>query len=179
MAGMDYDGIAGIIRMIEAGEKPNFFAVEVITYHAAIESELERIIAPNLLEPDALFRTSPKLGFGQKANLLRAFWRGKADKGDTLVKVLKSFNNLRNAVAHADNKEIKGCHAGLTQSYRAIDNSIGDEVNMLEVSQGICLFMQDGTNVSELNALFDGLAKLVNEDMPRFLGVDPSELRDS
>lgn len=171
MAGADYDGIAGIMRLLEAGDVPDTFAIEVITYHAAIHSELERIVGALVAHPEELFTTSPKLSFGHLANLLRAVWAGEIGHADILVSVLHRFNDLRNAVAHYDQKQIKSCHAGLTNAYRNIDPATGDEADIAEVAQGICLFMQDGSNVADLKAIFQGLATLVNETLPRGSGT--------
>lgn len=46
-----------------------------------------------------------------------------------------------------------------------------DDYPILEVAQGICLFMADGTTVDDLKATFAALDKLVNIDMPRALGA--------
>jgi hypothetical protein len=171
VAGADYDGIGGVMRLLKAGEKPDTFAIEVVTYHAAVENELERVINTLVERPDELFTTSPKLTFGHKANLLRAVWQGDPAQADILHEVLYRFQMVRNAVAHPDSKAIKGCMAGLAQAYRRIDQSIGDEVSILEAAQGICLFMEDGSNVTQLKAIFDGLDHLVNKAMPQALGV--------
>lgn len=175
MAGADYDGIRGVMRLLKAGEKPDTFAIEVVTYHAAIESELELIIATLVKRPEDFFTTSPKLTFGHKANLLRAVWEGDPAQADIIHEVLQRFQMVRNAVAHPDSKAIKGCMAGLTQAYRKIDASIGDDVSILEVAQGICLFLQDGSNVSDMKAMFEGLDQLVNVTMPKTIGVRGSD----
>lgn len=170
MAGADYDGIGGVMRLLKAGKQPDPFAIEVVTYHAAVESELELVIGTLINRPDELFDTSPKLQFGHKANILRAVWKGKPEQADIIVEVLHRFQMLRNAVAHTDNKQIKSCVAGLMHAYRKIDDTIGDEVPILEVAQGICLFMADGSNVSELKAAFEGLDHLVEVAIPKALG---------
>ena len=172
MAGVNYDGIGGVMRLLKAGEKPHAFAIEVVTYHAAVESELELIIGSLVNRPQELFQASPRLTFGHKANILKAVWKGDPKQADIITEVLLKLQNLRNAVAHTDHTEIKGCLAGLTKAYRKIDATIGDEVSVLEVAQGICLFMQDGFNVSELKAVFEGLDNLVNVVMPAALGAN-------
>jgi hypothetical protein len=172
MAGMDYDGIAGVLRVLEAGQKPETFAIEVITFHAAIEHEIEIALRKIIPRPDALFTGTPKLGFAHKAKLLNALWQREGEDADTLAKVLHAFQNLRDAVAHSDRKEIKGCNTNLTVAYRAIAKNDSDDYPILEVAQGICLFMADGTTVDELKATFAALGKLVNEDMPRALGMN-------
>lgn len=169
MAGAHYDGIAGVMRLIEAGKEPDTFAVEVVTYHAVIESEIEAVISELVPRPEGLFTTSPRMSFGHKIHLLKALWAGAPDQADKLCAVLRRFQEVRNAVAHPDPKQIKGCVAGLTHAYREIDPTIGDEADILEVAQGICLFLQDGSNVTELKALFDGLGQLVNSGIPKVI----------
>ena len=174
MAGMHYDGIAGVLRVLEAGEKPQTFAIEVVTFHAAIEHEIEIALSKIIPRPDALFTGTPKLGFPHKAKILNALWQRKGEDADKLAKVLHAFQNLRDAVAHSDRKEIKACNANLTIAYRAIAQNESDDYPVLEVAQGICLFMADGTTVDELKATFAALDKLVNKVMPRALGAKRS-----
>lgn len=171
MAGIHYDGIAGVMRLIEAGKDPDTFAIKVITYHAVIESEVEAVISSLVKRPDGLFTTSPRMTFGHKVHLLRALWAGDPEQADRLCAVLHRLQEVRNAVAHPDPKHIKGCVAGLTIAYREIDPTIGDEVDILEAAQGICLFLQDGSTVAELKTLFDGLDNLVNVDLPKAIGA--------
>jgi hypothetical protein len=171
MAGMDYDGIAGVLRVLEAGQQPETFAIEVITFHAAIEHEIEVALRKIIPRPDALFTGSPKLGFAHKAKILNALWQRDGVDADKLAKVLHAFQNLRDAVAHSDRKEIKACNTNLTTAYRAIAKNESDDYSIVEVAHGICLFMADGSTVDELMASFAGLDKLVNETMPRVFGA--------
>lgn len=173
MAGMEYDGIGGILRVLEAGEKPETFAIEVITFHAAIEHEIEIALTKILPRPDALFSGTPKLGFAHKAKILNALWQRDGRDADKLAKVLHAFQNLRDAVAHTDRKAIKACNANLTVAYREIAQNDSDDYPILEVAQGICLFLADGTTVDELKATLAALGKLVNEDLPGALGARP------
>ena len=168
---MDYDGIAGVLRVLKAGEKPETFAIEVITFHAAIEHEIEIALSKIIPRPDALFTGTPKLGFAHKAKILNALWQRDGNDGDKLANVLHSFQNLRDAVAHSDRKEIKACNTNLTVAYRAIAQNDSDDYSILEIAQGICLFMADGTTVDDLMATFAALDELVNVTMPRALGA--------
>lgn len=88
MAGMDYDGIAGILRVLEAGERPETFAIEVITFHAAIEHEIEIALSKIIPRPDAMFTGTPKLNFAHKAKILNALWQRNTEDADKLSKVL-------------------------------------------------------------------------------------------
>lgn len=170
MAGANYDGIAGLLRVTEAGANTDPFAVEVLAYHAAVESEMERVITNLVNRPDELFTTSPRLNFSHKVHLLKAVWNGDPEKADQICTVLHRLNELRNAVAHADPRHIKGCLAGLTIAYREIDSTIGDEVEIGAVAQGICLFFQDGPTVSELQAIAETVDRVVNRTLPLAFG---------
>lgn len=178
MAGLDYDGIAGVVRLLKAGGSPDPFSIFVLTYHAVIESEVEGILTNRIPNPERVFEKSPKLSFGHKVNLLHAFWAGDDEKGRIAVKVLVHFNEVRNAIAHPSGNQIKNKFAGLVQAYREIDGNAGDDIEILEIAQGICLFLQDGSDVSEFKTMADALAKVVNETMPAALGVprDASEI---
>jgi len=169
MAGMDYDGIAGVLRVLEAGETPETFSLEVITFHAAIEHEMEIALRKVIPRPDALFTGTPKLSFAHKAKILSALWQRENEAADRLARVLHAFQNLRDAVAHSDRKQIKACNTNLSIAYREIAQDDGDDYPILEVAQGICLFIADGTTVEELQAKFAALGKLANEALPRAL----------
>ncbi|WP_152972436.1 hypothetical protein [Aliiroseovarius crassostreae] len=135
-----------------------------------MESELERVIASLVKRPDGLFTTSPRLSFGHKVNLLRAVWEREPEQADKICSVLQRLNDLRNAVADADPKNISGCYTALTEAYREIDSSTGDEVDVLTVAQSICLFLGDGSIMTDFMAMTEALDNLVNVKMPKILG---------
>lgn len=166
MAGMDYNGIAGVLRVIAAGEKPEAFAIEVITFHAAIEHEVEEALRKVMPRPDALFTGSPRLGFAHKAKLLSALWQRDPKDADRLNAVLRAFQDLRDAVAHSDKVAIKSINARLFEAYREIANDGRDEYSIMEIAQGVCLFMSDGGTVDDLVAKLEGLGDLVNNHWP-------------
>lgn len=170
MAGIDYDGIAGILRVVKAGGKTdNFaFAIEVITYHAAIEAELEAALRPLMTDPDAFF-SRPKPSFAHKAKLLQAMWKKDKADAEKLGKVFRALQDLRDEVAHTD-ANIKPKHTNLTIAFREITTEHKDEYSMLEVAQGICSFMSDGETVEDVAAALAQLDKLVNVDLPAALG---------
>lgn len=173
MAGMDYDGIAGFFRVLAAGEKPETFAIEVITYHAAVEYEIEIALREIIPRPDAIFKGSPKLSFAHKAKLLNALWRKEPADADKLAAVLHAFQDLRDAVAHTDTHQIKARNTNLTIAYRSIATEDKDEYDVQEVALGICLFMADGTTVDDLVATFDKLDQVINVDLPKvFAGAN-------
>jgi len=167
MAGADYNGIEGIFRIAEAGLKPDTFAVEVLTFHAAVEFELEVILRQLLPYPDKLLKGSPKLSFAHKAKLLLALWRKDPNDADKLGKVLKAFQDLRDAVAHKDDIPLRGHKANLIKAYNEIEPECTDDPSMLEIAQGISMFMaDDGDTLDMFFGAMDKLGKLVNEDMP-------------
>lgn len=61
MAGANYNGISALLRIAKAGEKPDPFAIEVLAYHGAIESEIERVIAGLVSRPEGLCGTCQRL----------------------------------------------------------------------------------------------------------------------
>jgi hypothetical protein len=171
MAGIDYDGIAGILRVHVAGEKRETFAIEVITFHAAIEHELEVALTRIIPRPDVLFDGKPKWSFAHKAKLLQAMWQGAPEAADKLARVLKAFQDLRDAVAHNDRQNIKSCNANLTIAFKEIATYASDDYPIIEVAQGICLFLADGQTMDDVLAAFDQIDKLINEDLSRAFGT--------
>lgn len=182
MAGVEYDGIAGIMRVLEAGDQPDTFAIEVITYHAAIESELE-VVLQKLMSPrpELLFSGKPKLSFALKAKLLQATWPKKPEDADKLAGVLHAFQDLRDAVAHNDRKQIKACNTNLTIAYREIAHGDSDDYPVLEVAMGICLFLADGPpdpeETEKLRKGFEALGKFLKDDLPKALAALAREER--
>jgi hypothetical protein len=171
MAGIEYDGIEGVLRVHQAGEERETFAIEVITFHAAIEHELEVALTKIIPRPDVLFGGKPKWSFAHKAKLLQAMWRGSPNDADKLAEVLRAFQNLRDAVAHNDRKEIKSCNTNLTIAFRKIASEFSDDYSMIDVAQGICLFLADGKTEEDVRAAFGQLDKLINEKLPKVFGT--------
>jgi len=172
MAGIDYDGIAGILRVHEAGEKRETFAIEVITFHAAIEHELEVALGKIIPRSNVLFDGKPKMSFSHKAKLLQALWKGKPEDADKLAGVLKAFQDLRDAVAHYDARNIKSCKTNLTIAFWEISGTKEDDYTVLQIAQGICLFLSDGHSLDDVVAALGQLDTLINEDLPRALGAE-------
>lgn len=168
MAGVDYDGIQGLLRVLAAGEKPEPFAIEVLAFHAAVEYEIEVVLRKLLNRPDVLLTGSPKLGFGQKVKVLLALWPTDDDAVRKFGEVLKSFQQLRDAVAHMDQREVAACRENLMTAYRIMIDGEKEDYSLAEVAQSICLYMSNGTTIEGLSALFDYADKLVNKD---FLGA--------
>lgn len=176
MAGADYDGIEGIFRILKAGQRPQTFAIEVLTFHAAIEYELEVVLRKLMPHPDMLLRGKPKLGFPHKGKLLCALWKKDPRDAEALNGVLRAFEDLRNEVAHPSDGSLKSHKARLTQAFRAIKPDTGDDPSMLEIAQGISLFIADnphtGEQWTEALARFSALAvdSRVSDTWNQFLG---------
>lgn len=173
MAGTDYDGIEAVFRIAAKGEKLDTFAIEVLTFHAAAEYELEQVIRKLLPYPDKLFGKGPKLSFPHKARLLCALWQKDPNDADKLNAVLKALEDLRNEVAHQGDIPLKSHKAKLAQAFREIEPDAGDDPSMLEIAQGISMFIADGAGtLAEFKSTLDALDDLVNEQLPKALGVE-------
>lgn len=167
MAKVDYDGFAGIHRMAEAEGMVDPRVAVILTYHAALEREIDVVLAGLLPRPRKL---RPGFGFGNKIDVLAAAWKADPDDGDRLHLVLKRFNDLRNSVAHGDTKEeVEKWLGKLFDAYRAIIPDADVHIEIGEMAQGICSFMADGPTPKELLATFAALDKLVNVTMPAAL----------
>lgn len=176
MAGAHYDGIQAIFRIAKKGEKLDTFAIEVLTFHAAVEYELEVVLRKLLPHPDKLFGKGPKLGFPHKARLLCAMWQKDPADADRLNAVLKALEDLRNEVAHQGEIPLKSHKAKLDQAFREIEPEASEDPSMLEIAQGISMFVADdlGT-LADFSKTLTALSILVNEKMPAAL----SEARGS
>lgn len=173
MAGADYDGIEAVFRIAKKGEQLDTFAIEVLTFHAAVEYELEQVIRKLLPYPDKLFGKGPKLSFPHKARLLCALWQKDPNDADKLNAVLKALEDLRNEVAHQGDIPLKSHKAKLTQAFREIEPATGDDASMLEIAQGISMFIADDAGtLAEFKATLDAFDNLVNERLPKALGVE-------
>ncbi len=164
MAKVNYDGFAGIRRMAQAEASVDQRAAVILTYHAALEREIDVVLAALLPRPDKLKKG---FGFANKIDVLAAAWRGEPDAGDRLHLVMRRFNDLRNSVAHGDPiEEVERWLTKLLEAYRAIDPDVDIHVEIGEVAQGICSFMADGPTITEFTAVAEALDKLVNLTIP-------------
>lgn len=172
MAGADYNGIEAIFRIAKKGEVLDTFAIEVLTFHAAVEHELEVVLRKLLPYPDKLFGRGPKLSFPQKARLLAAMWQKDPADADRLNTVLRALEDLRNEVAHQGDIPLKSYKAKLTQAYREIEPKAGDDPSMLEIAQGISMFIADDAGtLADFHETLSAFSVLVNERMPAALGA--------
>lgn len=163
MAQVNYDGFAGIHRMAQAEGTVDQRAAVILTYHAALEREIDVVLGALLPHGQKV----KHFGYGHKIDVLAAAWKGDPESGDKLYWVLFRFNELRNAVAHGDRADlVEGSLGRLLDAYRAIDAKADVHVEIGEVAQGICSFMADGPTITEFTAVADALDKLVNVSMP-------------
>jgi hypothetical protein len=171
MAGTDYNGIEGLFRILAAGDKTeDTFAIEVLTFHAALEHEINVVLSHLLNRPDAILKGKVRLSFPQKAKLLVALWKGDPETADKLNEVLKAFEDLRNEVAHMGDGSLKSLKASLDAAYREIVPTAGDDTELLEIAQGTAVYMADGSDLQDFKGVLVGLDKLVNEDLMKILG---------
>jgi len=164
MAKVNYDGFAGIHRMAEAGATIDERAAVILTFHAALEREIDVVLAGLLPRADKLRRN---FGFGNKIDVLAAAWKADPDDGDKLHLVLRLFNDLRNSVAHGDPIEkVELWLSKLFEAYRSIIPDADVHIEIGEMAQGICSFMADGPTPKELMMTIAALDKLVNVTIP-------------
>ncbi len=168
MAMVDYDSLAGILRITDAGSvEPDRFVTDVITYHAALELEVDFLLSRMLPRYEKL---STLRGYSNKIMIMNAAWVGSPESGDKLFNALLLYNELRNSVAHNDSLAIRNGHYGrLLDAYREIESDPKETATPHEVAISICAFMGDDT-VSNLVEMMDMLDELINVRMPRTLG---------
>lgn len=176
MAKVDYDQFAGLGRLAEAAASIDARAAVILTYHAALEREIDIVLDKLLPRYDRLPRR--RFGYGHKIDILNMAWAGNTEAGDRLFQVLFRFNELRNAVAHGDRTELVDQKlAELLAAYRAIVPDADEDIQIDAVAAGICGFMADGPTPKELTDMFVGLEDLMNVVMPVTLGPRPEDDR--
>jgi hypothetical protein len=85
-------------------------APAILAYHAAIERELELAIARKVPRPSSL----TGLSYGHKVRIWSALQEVSDDLVERVAKPMLKFNDLRNAIAHGDNKrEVDAVLGGL------------------------------------------------------------------
>jgi hypothetical protein len=170
----EYDGLEGMSRLFNAEQANGQLSAEIIIFHAALETELVEVLSNLMPRPECVLRKSPPRGFGHKVNLLKALWTNTKVYVDPAANVLFRFNALRNCVAHSDDrKAFETHHKKLHEAYKKIDPSCRADPSILEVAQGVCLYLQDGSNLSELAEAFSALSNLANNILPKAFPPDP------
>ncbi|RWY79157.1 hypothetical protein EHI46_00240 [Rhizobium leguminosarum] len=171
MARVGYDSLEGILRVTNAGEKePDQFIVDVLTYHAALEVEMDQLLARLLPRAECL-RTGG-IGFKQKISIINAAWPGLPGAGDLLADVLSRFNDLRNAVAHADQRRgIEAIFGGLVAACALINPHQGADPSPYDIAVSVCAFIGDDPGAQQVLRMVDKFDDVINQRLPRSLGV--------
>lgn len=148
MAKVGYDQFAGLHRLAEVTQKIDPRAAVVLAYHAALEREIDVVLARLLPHADKLRR----FGYGHKIDVLAAAWRGSPDAGEVLYTCLFRFNELRNAVAHGDRVDlVEHKLTALLDAYRRVNSDLPEDIQVDAVAAGIIGFMgDDGVNAARL-----------------------------
>ena len=152
-----YDPYAAFARLADAGESIDARAILILTYHLALERELNLVLEKMLLRP-----LKSGVGFVNKAKLLHAFWKGSNDDAEMMFQVLNAFNELRNQIAHNNTKTIESLEANLFAAYRAIDPAAPEKLDYGFIAQGVCAFIGDGMMPGELTAVAARLDGIMN-----------------
>jgi len=117
---------ADLTRFREITARMDERAGRILTYHAALEAELERLLAVLLPRGELL----AKLNYSNKTLVLRGAWHGHPDKADSLCDFLQLFGELRNSIAHQDKRHIVNAWiAKLQAHYAKMPGSDGSHEN--------------------------------------------------
>jgi|GEM_PF-1828748 len=154
MAKVSYDALEGYERLSAVAERVDLESAKILTLHVALEAEMDAVLAKILTRADRM----RKIGFANKVRVLEAAWIGDPDAGDRACNVLRSFNDLRNTIAHGDRDAQVGCRAALVTAFRQIDPQAAEDIDVVQVAQGVCLFLGDGPSVETLERFKDSLA---------------------
>ncbi|AJP71320.1 hypothetical protein [Sphingomonas hengshuiensis] len=174
MGGVDYDWLEGMQRVMRAEVKLDEHWVEIISLHAALETEIDAMLVLSLPCGEAVTSNRPRITFGHKVAILKAAWKGEREEAEKLCAILLTFNELRNAVAHPEMKKTAAEVAKLTAAYKALVPDMGHEPTVAEIAQGAVAFMGDGILPHELEEIVGKLDHLVHDEMPAALGRRPT-----
>jgi len=140
MGRINYDRLAGLRRLGEAKAKLDDRAGAILTYHAALEREIDIVLSRLLPHADRM----RGLGFGHKLSVLQAAWRGPEEAGDKLCHALFRFNELRNAIAHGDlAREVDGKLALLARALDAILPGTAEITDVELIAAGLIGYLAD------------------------------------
>lgn len=179
MAKIEYDPFAGWARLLKAEQQIDDQAPLILTYHAALERELDEVLSRLLPCAEKIKR----IGYGHKVSVLAAAWVGDPDACERLVKTLIRFGDLRNAVAHGDASEVKEAMGRLQQAYEGLGPTLTTPPTLPEIAGGICAFLGDGPTPAEFGEIAQGLGAVLKRyaecfsSFERFLDVDNERAR--
>lgn len=154
--------------MSAAGEEePDQFAVDVLTFHAALEIEMDHLL--DLLLPRAE-KLGRRLGFQNKISVINAAWKGTPESGDLLATALLRFNDLRNSVAHADAPQaVATSFSNLVNAVAALNPDNRVPSTPFDAAVDICSFMGDDPGGRSAMAFMETFDRVVNSDLPAAL----------
>jgi hypothetical protein len=156
LARVSYDALQGYERLTAVAERVDLEAAKILTVHVALEAEMDAVLSKILPRADRM----RKIGFPNKVRVLEAAWVGDPEAGDRACAVLARFNDLRNSIAHGDREAQAGCRKSLVSAYQQINNRARDDIDVLEIAQGVCLFLGDGPTVETLERFKESLAEM-------------------
>ncbi len=150
----------GLIRLAEAAATIDQRAAVILTYHAALEREMDVVLARLLPQPERIRR----FGFGHKLDVL-AGGMGRNNKigGHTMTfcsALMSSETPLRTGIAR---KSLDDLFIRLIGAYRKINRDAGEGLQIDELAAGICGFMADGPLRWELLGISAGLENVLDK----------------
>lgn len=157
MANVDYDAFEALGRLAEAERNLDERSALIMTFHAALEREMDYVLAKLLPYAEKVRR----IGFAHKIQVLAAAWIGDADAGELLRTTLVRFNDVRNAVAHGDTEEVEATVIRLRSAYAYLEPGLPEAPTLTEITMGICCFMGDGPMPHDILIMSEGMEKLM------------------
>ena len=133
-----YDAFGGWMRMFDAADKLDTNAALVMTLHAALEREMDDVLGRQVPYPERL----KGLGFGQKVKVIAATWPHQAETADQVHEALFRFNELRNVVAHSDDrKKLNGAYNALRAAHQQFGSRQENVDELVNIACDICALM--------------------------------------
>jgi hypothetical protein len=113
-----------------------------------------------------------RLLLGLKGSL----WPGVSEAGDMLADVLLRFNDLRNSVAHGDQRQgLDGAFRNLMAASAKINPDQGYDPSPYDIAVGICAFMGDDPGAQKVLRMLDEFDDVINRRLPRSFGSTRAE----
>lgn len=156
-----YDAFGGWIRMFDAAEKLDTNAALVMTLHAALEREMDEVLARQVAFPERL----KGLGFGQKVKVIAATWPHQAETADQVHEALFRFNELRNVVAHSDErKKLNAAYNSLRSAHQQFGSRQENVDELVNIACDICALMGGHQmTIAEFHAFGEAIGSLLGK----------------
>lgn len=138
---------AALSRLDQTIERRDPRAVEILSYHAAIEQQMDAELELLLLNGGHL---ATKLGFGQKIDVLLAATDNPFMPD--LALALVAFNNLRNCVAHGQPTHIIDAH--MTKLGRELRRTFRDDDEELPVHLAAAMMVASLASINDTDVMF-------------------------